>query len=1576
MVMDNVFEKEKTPSAEQITKVRALYEYLLKFSKLRQHPATNLNLCRKKAIDEFPEDPVNIKISYCDTVSGSEVEDQGEELPLLVIHKPDFEKCPELPPELTGWLANGWNSFCCEATAYSCRYKSSRLPVLGEIGDDAEVEYFDDSPRRQQVFTKWMRKRIDWVNRQKSIDKTRRLFETFYNFHMEMQRDSDNLELVIANGFFESASRADVSYPVLSKKVKTKFSARKSEIYVYDGDSQPELYTDAFEVFDEMHLEHLSDLNDKLAIQSFHPLDRNETPVFLKEVINTLTPHGFYNDSAPSSGWKATYKYVCYWKPVYVLRARQDGSIRVIEKIVENINQTGYVPPHIAEIVEPGKVEEEAPQDEETFVEKLASIGGESAEILLAKEANREQLDIAKRIERNNAVVVQGPPGTGKTHTIANLLGHFLAQGKSVLVTSFTTKALKVLKKKVPEKIQPLCVSVIDDDKAEMMRSVNGITDWMARITSTKLRDQMTSFDEIRRDILRELGELRNKLFSIRHQECQIISYCGESLSPSAAAKFVADNESKLNYIPGEVAVGHALPLTIDELTVLYRTNVEVTAQECAELSLHLPDPTILLSPDEFETQVAVYHRLGDSLDSLSESTKWSFSYDVESKTISLNMGNFRSFIIPEPEMSLLDKLLEIADRFKELEPWMKHAAVDGKGDAVTKKKWTVLSNRIMDVCKLSEQLDLDAFGKELSVPSLSGKELEDFLSDVSAMYEIRKTGATIGKFKLLCNRSWKRTLSLVSINGKAMTESSDFKIVLDTFALQEKRRDCARYWEQLIQKAGAPGFFDLSPENPESVAKNFVELIKKYTEWYQTDYQPLNELLRCLSIDPNVLFEFSHIDTEIQRTDKIFHVVFNDIRPLVKACKDILLRHEISELFARTKNELGKDERCKSIVCVEMCKAIGRLDVEIYRDAYSALKETYDKYIVLAERKRLLESLRPFAPQWAEAISLRNGIHGMGTPPDNIRNAWRWKQYSAILDDLLAEDYDELQKKITALAKDYRDYTERYIAASAWYHLVKRTEVDHGLKASLTGWARTVQSIGRTNTRRSAQMRQDARRLMARCQKAVPAWIMPISKAMSTLDPIENKFDVVIIDEASQADITTLAIAYMAKKIIIVGDDKQVTPVSVGTPFNKVQALIVEHLKGRVENHHLYNERSSIYDIAGTTYTTLMLMEHFRCVPEIIGFSNMLSYDNRIKPLRDPTTSILLPHVVNYRSSDSIQTGKINKGEAKTIVALMKACIEQEEYNGKTFGVIAMLGSEQAVEIQKLISEYIPLRDIEERQILCGEPPNFQGDERDVVFMSIVSSRTQEAPLSCRRADADMNSLRKRYNVAASRPKDQLWIVHSLDPSTDLQPEDIRKTLLDYSNDPGSFMVEVKSVTERTDSPFEREVAEALMSRGYHIEPQYPVGAYRIDFVAIYKGNKIAFECDGERYHSREEDVRSDMERQQILERMGWQFVRLRGGEYYRNKEKAIDRVVSDFNAMGIMPEKWEDRTKSSPRSSELLERIKSRATVILKEWEEQAKAEKERSEIANVLQKTRRRHQRKEKSEQIDLFGVVETY
>ena len=138
------------------------------------------------------------------------------------------------------------------------------------------------------------------------------------------------------------------------------------------------------------------------------------------------------------------------------MRKRIDGTFKAIEEIIRNIDNTGYIPKHLLELVEGGIVEIPEEIHEQSIVEQLASVCGESTSILLSMEANREQLEIAERIERYNAVLVQGPPGTGKTHTIANLLGHFLAQGKSVLVTSHTKKALAVLKEKVPDEIKDL----------------------------------------------------------------------------------------------------------------------------------------------------------------------------------------------------------------------------------------------------------------------------------------------------------------------------------------------------------------------------------------------------------------------------------------------------------------------------------------------------------------------------------------------------------------------------------------------------------------------------------------------------------------------------------------------------------------------------------------------------------------------------------------------------------------------------------------------------------------------------------------------------------------------------------------------------------------------------------------------------------------------------------------------------------------------------------------------------------------------------------------------------------------
>ena len=132
--------------------------------------------------------------------------------------------------------------------------------------------------------------------------------------------------------------------------------------------------------------------------------------------------------------------------------------------------------------------------------------------------------------------------------------------------------------------------------------------------------------------------------------------------------------------------------------------------------------------------------------------------------------------------------------------------------------------------------------------------------------------------------------------------------------------------------------------------------------------------------------------------------------------------------------------------------------------------------------------------------------------------------------------------------------------------------------------------------------------------------------------------------------------------------------------------------------------------------------------------------------------------------------------------------------------------------------------------------------------------------------------------------------------------------------------------------------MCSALVARGYHIVQQWNVGAYKIDMVAICENKKIAIECDGNQFHSGDIKIREDMERQTILERIGWRFIRIRGSEYYRDKEKTINRVINELKNNGIEPEQTFS-TVEIDFYTETIENIKIRAEQIRNEWKKQEK-------------------------------------
>ena len=160
----------------------------------------------------------------------------------------------------------------------------------------------------------------------------------------------------------------------------------------------------------------------------------------------------------------------------------------------------------------------------------------------------------------------------------------------------------------------------------------------------------------------------------------------------------------------------------------------------------------------------------------------------------------------------------------------------------------------------------------------------------------------------------------------------------------------------------------------------------------------------------------------------------------------------------------------------------------------------------------------------------------------------------------------------------------------------------------------------------------------------------------------------------------------------------------------------------------------------------------------------------------------------------------------------------------------------------------------------------------------------------------------KKRYNVAASRAQNQMWIMHSMDYMTDLKPDDIRRELLEYA------LVEAQSLmtdgtVNRTESEFEKLVLTALVTRGYMVKTQYAVGYYRIDMVVEYEGRKLAVECDGEKWHSGDEKIAEDLARQAILERLGWRFHRIRGSLFFRDPDTALELLWTRLGKLGIYP-------------------------------------------------------------------------
>jgi superfamily I DNA and/or RNA helicase len=337
------------------------------------------------------------------------------------------------------------------------------------------------------------------------------------------------------------------------------------------------------------------------------------------------------------------------------------------------------------------------------------------------------------------------------------------------------------------------------------------------------------------------------------------------------------------------------------------------------------------------------------------------------------------------------------------------------------------------------------------------------------------------------------------------------------------------------------------------------------------------------------------------------------------------------------------------------------------------------------------------------------------------------------------------------------------------------KTKITESIESALNKFTAAIAKLGTGKGKSSPRYRRIIRNSTFEASHAIPCWIMPEWRISEQLPSELGLFDLVIVDEASQSDVTALPAIMRGKKILVVGDDKQVSPSTIGIEERQIIQLRTTFLQGNPYADQM-DPGSSLYDLATVVFPgkAIMLREHFRCVEPIIRFSSQF-YEQPLVPLRLPTSLERIdPPLVDIFVSDGKRDSRgINDAEARVILQEIKTIVADPTMEHRSIGIISLIGDRQAKYIYDLLLKEISAEEFARHKIICGNAAAFQGQERDIMFLSMVECPETTTTKTSR-------TLAQRFNVALSRARDREYLIRSVAPE-DLKPNDLKFKAIEH---------------------------------------------------------------------------------------------------------------------------------------------------------------------------------------------------
>ncbi|MCI5165621.1 MAG: DNA helicase, partial [Candidatus Electrothrix sp. GM3_4] len=847
--------------------------------------------------------------------------------------------------------------------------------------------------------------------------------------------------------------------------------------------------------------------------------------------------------------------------------------------------------------------------------------------------------------------------------------------------------------------------------------------------------------------------------------------------------------------------------------------------------------------------------------------------------------------------------------------------------------------------------------------------QLADFTETVRGLQRRPMSWMKQAVYDVLCGRSdvWQDLLQLSqdTLQGvpKLIDQIDTLEVALSWEVDRKKLLQDALALKKYFKEGGRAGKWIFKPE----IVRKQGSLLSKI----KVDGQPCNtvdalwKLVDYLLVDRKLYYVWHLWEGRAERSTGHFSLQLAEIKELLKTLQQVFSLHEKQKLleerlglihglnmpdWSDTSVVQGLLEDCQAVlghldflwlgssivhaqktvsafsqrsnahpITKLVIKSLQKRDIETYQQLFTEIEGLKVKSSELAEKNRLLDGLVDTAPHLA--AQLRNCQERAGWVEwadrlGQLEQAWSWAQAKNWLHEFLANDLESLHRHSQRLTLEIQKELSALTAAKAWQHFFRSITAQQ--RGHMVAWQQAMKKFGKGTGRHAQTHKENARRHLNACRSAIPVWIMPLHRVYETVPAEPGFFDLVIIDEASQCGPEALPLLYLGKQILAAGDDKQISPEAVG--INR------EHVQQHMQNYLFDFDHADSFDVDSSLFDhgllrfgkRVVLQEHFRCMPELIHFSNTHFYqDDPLVPLRQyppdrlaPLKAVLVKNGTRQGQGQRI----VNHQEAEALVATITKCCQVERYQGKTMGVIVLQGTAQAYLIEELLIRAIGIEEMGRRKLICGNSSSFQGGERDVIFLSMVTAPEQKIRALTKAAE------QQKFNVAASRAREQMWLFHSVQ-AKHLRPECLRYKLMKHFHRPvvrrtdmGTDEQEnLRSVSQRANrtvenppEPFhswlEVDMTLHIGKMGYRIIPQDAFAGRSIDLVIQGQRAQLAVECDSDQWHGPEQYT-ADLEQQEKLERCGWQVFRIRASRYYAEPDKALEPLMQLLEQLDILP-------------------------------------------------------------------------